>query len=213
MIEVSEVEYKENISKHHQDSCSLKENEDSEFDNKVKKRAYEIWETTSKQDERTNYFQAVEEMRKELCDCDSFAKQYQIIDNSAATQNNTNEKEAQLMTPIEEEPKEEDLKQKQSEEAVIDNVKKSSDDAKNEEQNPAEERPIEVKPVDNTSSEEKITEDKTTEEDLIDNVKTTSDEIKNEEENVTEEKPTEEETIEENPNVNETEQAKEGLPS
>lgn len=202
MIEVSEVEYKENISKHHQDSCSLKENEDPEFDNKVKKRAYEIWETTRKQDERTNYFQAVEEMRKELCDCDSFAKQYQIIDNSAATQNNTNEKEAQLMTPIEEEPKEEDLKQKQAEEAVIDTVKTSSDDAKNEEQNPAEERPIEVKPVDNTSSEENITEDKTT-----------SDEIKNEEENVTEEKPTEEETIEENANVNETEQEKEGLPS
>ena len=64
---------------HHKEVCEQKETTDNTFGDKVKQRAYDILQNTHRNDSQTNYFQALEEIRKEMCDCAEFVKTFTIV--------------------------------------------------------------------------------------------------------------------------------------
>ena len=65
MTEVLEEEVNGLKNSHHQNVCEKAEYNDPTFSDKVKTRAYEIWCRTRREDPNTNYYQALDEIRKE----------------------------------------------------------------------------------------------------------------------------------------------------
>lgn len=129
MTEVSQQEHNDLILKHHQSECKTKEAADNQFDEKVKYRAYEIWLETHRSDERTNYFQAMEEIRELFCDCSDFARQYIIVEHKMAHASNnqlTQEKITEINEVEEEQKQNEDehcnLKTQEEEEPINDTL-------------------------------------------------------------------------------------------
>ena len=96
---------------HHKEVCEQKETTDNTFGDKVKQRAYDIWQSTHRNDSQTNYFQALEEIRKEMCDCAEFVKTFTIV-----TAQPHIEEEKYEDKPAEYEKEEEDLEKINQEE-------------------------------------------------------------------------------------------------
>ena len=79
MIEVLQEELNTLKNQHHQEVCVQKEFNDSTFGDKVRTRAYMIWCNTRRNDSQSNYYQALEELRKELCDCEEYLKHFKVV--------------------------------------------------------------------------------------------------------------------------------------
>ena len=79
MTEVLQDELNNIKDQHHQEVCVQKEFNDSTFGDKVRERAYMIWCNTKRNDSKTNYYQALEEIRKEMCDCEEYLKQFVVV--------------------------------------------------------------------------------------------------------------------------------------
>ena len=134
---------------HHKEVCEQKETTDNTFGDKVKQRAYDIWQSTHRNDSQTNYFQALEEIRKEMCDCAEFVKTFTIV-----TAQPHIEEEKYEDKPAEYEKEEEDLEKINQEE------KNKEEEHKEEEVHKEEELKEEV-PVEEVEHKEEVKEEVT----------------------------------------------------
>ena len=114
MTEVLQEELNTLKDQHHKEVCAQKEFNDSTFGDKVRERAYIIWCNTKREDSQTNYFQALEEIRKEMCDCEEYLKQFIVV----------KEKKKFVAEPIKEVDEEDEKIKKKEEQKKIEEEEK-----------------------------------------------------------------------------------------
>ena len=114
MTEVLQEELNTLKDQHHKEVCAQKEFNDSTFGDKVRERAYIIWCNTKREDSQTNYFQALEEIRKEMSDCEEYLKQFIVV----------KEKKKFVAEPIKEVDEEDEKSKKKEEQKKIEEEEK-----------------------------------------------------------------------------------------